>query len=399
MMPDSLCLSAWRRFPARRPILAISAAFLLFSVILAGCTLGPRQLKGNRLGYNVSIQKSDNEELLLNFVRLRYMEVPCFMQVSSVTSSFEYSLALEAQAQWSRGDFYTQFARRFINPLARGSYTESPTISYTPLAGEKFVSSLLTDVTPQRFWFLHRSGWEIDLLLNLLVRKLGPLHNPDPFEYQEEPKYLEEGRRFQQFAHLLREYLRRDDFSLVYPDPAEKLPYDLAMELRFRSAAEARLFESLLGTKLKLSPLPDGHLLGQIFLSTKAGFRKQEESNLEGPLLRLRFRNFVGVLVNLLNGVEIPPGELEQGIANRASPPARDPSLGTAHITVHCVGAFPEKSLVAIRYRGHCFFIADNDFASKRTFAFVSTLLALQSGEAKPTAPVLTLPVGGAGPR
>ena len=155
----------------------------------------------------------------------------------------------------------------------RGSYSESPTISYSPLAGEKFVSSLLTDVTPQRFWFLHRSGWEIDLLLDLLVRRIGPLHNPNSFEY-EKPQYLEEERKFQQFASLLREFQRRNDFSLVYPDPEEKAPYGLAMELRFRNAAEARSFESLLGTKLKLSTLPDGRLLGQIFLSTKGGFQK-----------------------------------------------------------------------------------------------------------------------------
>ncbi len=371
----------------------LPAVLLLLSPILLGCSIGPKQLKGNRLGYNVSIQKSDNEELLLNLVRLRYMEAPCFMQVSSVTASFEYSLALQAQSQWSKGDFYTQFPRRFLNPLARGSYTESPTISYSPLAGEKFVASLLTDVTPHRFWFLHRSGWEIDLLLDLLVRKLGPLYNPDPFEYQE-PKYVEEQRKFQQFAHLLREYVRRDDFSLVYPDPVEKLPYDLAMELRFRNPGEARSFESLLGTTLKLQPLPDGQLLGQIFLSTKAGFRKQQQSNLEGPLLRIRFRNFIGVLVNLLNGVETPAGEVANGVVRRAKAPAEDSTLATAHILVRCVAAFPEKSLVAIRYRGHCFYIADDDFVSKRTFAFVSTLLSLQSGEAKPTAPVLTLPVG-----
>ncbi|MEJ2069848.1 MAG: hypothetical protein P8X58_05475, partial [Syntrophobacterales bacterium] len=193
-------------------------------------SIGPRQLKGNRLSYNVSIQKSNNEELLLNLVRLRYMEIPSFMQVSSVTSSFEYSLALQAEGGWARGDEYTQFPRRFLNPLLRGGYVESPTISFTPLAGEKFVSQLLTDVTPQRFWFLHRSGWKIDLLLDLLVRRLGPLQNPNAFEYGK-PEYLKKERKFQQFAGLLREFLRRDDFSLVYPDPAEKLPYELAMEL------------------------------------------------------------------------------------------------------------------------------------------------------------------------
>ena len=35
----------------------------------------------------------------------------------------------------------------------------------SPLAGEKFVSQLLTDITPQRSRFLHRSGYgKFDLL-------------------------------------------------------------------------------------------------------------------------------------------------------------------------------------------------------------------------------------------
>ena len=86
-MPDPLGLSVWRRLSARRPILPLTTALLLLCLLVTGCSLGPRQLKGNRLGYNTSIQKSDNQELLLNLVRLRYMEVPNFMQVSSVTAS------------------------------------------------------------------------------------------------------------------------------------------------------------------------------------------------------------------------------------------------------------------------------------------------------------------------
>ena len=89
-MPNPPGLAVWRRLWARRPILPLNTTLLLLCLLVAGCSLGPRQLKGNRLGYNTSIQKSDNEELLLNLVRLRYMEVPCFMQVSSVTASFEY---------------------------------------------------------------------------------------------------------------------------------------------------------------------------------------------------------------------------------------------------------------------------------------------------------------------
>jgi hypothetical protein len=147
-VPDPLRLSAWCRLSARRLIKTLTAPLLLLCLILVGCTIGPRQLKGNRLSYNVSIQKSNNEELLLNLVRLRYMEIPSFMQVSSVASSFEYSLALQAEGGWARGDGYVDFPRRFLNPLLKGSYSESPTISFTPLAPDRRHSPAFLVPTP-----------------------------------------------------------------------------------------------------------------------------------------------------------------------------------------------------------------------------------------------------------
>ncbi|MDD5476414.1 MAG: hypothetical protein PHU03_07890, partial [Syntrophales bacterium] len=69
---------------------------ILFSVllmfILSGCSLGPRNLQGNRLDYNTTLQKSNNEELVLNLVRARYWEPPLFLQVGSVSASFGYSV-------------------------------------------------------------------------------------------------------------------------------------------------------------------------------------------------------------------------------------------------------------------------------------------------------------------
>ena len=129
------------------------------------------------------------------------------------------------------------------------------------------------------------------------------------------------------------------------PDPKRELPYELAMEFRFKNAGEARPFESLLETRLKLTPLPDGCLLGQIFLVRRRDCKKQQGSNLDGPLLRIRFRNFIGVLTDLTNGVEVPPSGAQQGIVQRVATAADDPSLGPGHIIVHCGAAFPGKTL------------------------------------------------------
>ncbi|WP_293688025.1 hypothetical protein [Thiolapillus sp.] len=48
----------------------------------------------------------------------------------------------------------------------------------------------------------------------------------------------------------------------------------------------------------------------------------------------------------------------------------------------------------AVHSRGSRFYIDDSDLESKSTFSLPGQLFALQSGQLKSTAPVLTLPVG-----
>ena len=55
----------------------------------------------------------------------------------------------------------------------------------------------------------------------------------------------------------------------------------------------------------------------------------------------------------------------------------------------------PLNAYVSIRYRNHWFYIEDNDLNSKSTFSLLVQLYDLQSGDAKGSAPVLTLPIGG----
>jgi len=53
----------------------------------------------------------------------------------------------------------------------------------------------------------------------------------------------------------------------------------------------------------------------------------------------------------------------------------------------------PDGAFVAIPYRDHWFYLADNDLESKSTFMLLAQLFRLQAGAAKSTAPALTIPV------
>lgn len=72
----------------------MKATPVLFAAALAatGCLrapLGPKTIPPARLNYNEAISRSWDEQLLLNLVRLRYRDNPLFVDVTSVSASYE----------------------------------------------------------------------------------------------------------------------------------------------------------------------------------------------------------------------------------------------------------------------------------------------------------------------
>ncbi|SVB94114.1 uncharacterized protein METZ01_LOCUS246968, partial [marine metagenome] len=56
---------------------AYSLVILVFAFATIGCLkVGPISLKSERSKFNQAIQKTNNEQLLLNLVRLKYRDTP-----------------------------------------------------------------------------------------------------------------------------------------------------------------------------------------------------------------------------------------------------------------------------------------------------------------------------------
>ena len=115
---------------AARPARA-AATTLLVIVAVTGCTqLGPGLIEAGRNEYNAAVVQTEDEQSLLNLVRLRYADNPYWLSVGSVTTQFSFSQG--ASAEIARD---TEFLRYGPRVGADVRYSETPTITYTPVSG------------------------------------------------------------------------------------------------------------------------------------------------------------------------------------------------------------------------------------------------------------------------
>jgi len=96
---------------------------ILIATWLIGChQVGPGSVRTSRSNYNIAIQQTSSEQLLLNLVRLRYRDTPYFMEVASVSTSFDFDALASASAS------LTESEGKIYGFGAGVGYTERPTI-------------------------------------------------------------------------------------------------------------------------------------------------------------------------------------------------------------------------------------------------------------------------------
>src|SRR5262245_25569242 len=144
---------------------------------LAGCkSIGPGTVARDRFEYSGSISESWKRQTLLNIVKLRYLDPPIFVDVGQIVAGYSLEGSLSAGGQIS--------SERAIqgNALLLGSsakFTDRPTITYTPLTGNKFVKGLMTPLQPESVFFTIQAGWPADGVLMAAVASINGLKNQE----------------------------------------------------------------------------------------------------------------------------------------------------------------------------------------------------------------------------
>jgi hypothetical protein len=135
-------------------------------------SIGPATIARDRFDYVSAISESWKDQMLLNIVKVRYADVPVFLEVASVISQYGLEGIIDFSAGWNVGVLGDS---QSIGGTAR--YAERPTITYTPLTGEKFTKSLLTPIPPPSLLFLLQSGWPVKFLFRTCVKSINDINN------------------------------------------------------------------------------------------------------------------------------------------------------------------------------------------------------------------------------
>lgn len=357
----------------------LGLGLLAVAVMLSGCTqLGPSLVRAGRNEYNVAVAQTNDEQTVLNLVRFRYADNPLYLQVDSVTTQFNFRQG--ADADLTRDADVQRYGWR-IGADVR--YSETPTISYTPVTGQQFVRNIITPMSFETFILLANTGISIDRLLRLTASRMNGLQNapeaegPTPAEV---PDYVE----FAPAAALLRELQKKDALRFRFRDPGtDTIP---AMFIRPDALEwpETRELRSLLGLEVT-KRFYDVHIIA------------------DKPS-----RDSIGIELRSLN-------RMAHFLSTAVEVPARDEEAGRVMITkdqngqrfdwsqvmdglfrVRSQAERPTDAAVAVRYRGAWFYIDDRVMDSKYTFRLMEQVGSILAGEIeKGPAPVITLPVGG----
>ena len=341
--------------------------------LLGGCAIvGPPSIRNGRAVYNNAINDTNNQQILQVVIRQRYAENSSLLAVNSVTANV--SVSTSAGFQFGFGN-ESNYSGNLVPFSAGAIYEENPTVSYTPVEGEKYLKQVTSPVSLSVLVSLCESAVEPGLLLMALVDRVNDIVNPDFLGHSVKPD-----PRFARFVELVTILERAQALNWVQ-NPRPELGFSAVIHhFKPDHYADVRELLRLLGISERLAEereivLPVSLAPGR---SSKTG-------------IVFTTRSVYKLLEIFSNAVDIPGEDVQSGAA--VAYPQAGP-LGK-HLHIHRSRTKPEHAYVAVEYRGWWFYIDSTDRSTKRFFHLLTVLWSVSIAESATNAqktPVLMLP-------
>jgi len=374
-------LERWRDLyrPEGQGLLRMGQALLLLAVLaMAGCgTIGPGTVTRDRFDYTEAVAESWKSQMLLNLVKMRYGDAPVFLDVGQIVAGYSFQRGASAFANASAFNSGPppHAAVGTFGATVQGTYNDSPTITYAPLAGERFARSLMMPIPPSAILNVIQAGFSVDLVLRLTVQSVNGVDNRLVRQQYVRPANPE-------FYVLLRD-LRRIQASGDIGVRLERVDKEETLNLAFRPNLAAAVESAGLNVA-KILGLDTAVREFRVVYGAVAANDKE---------IALLTRSIREVLVDLSSVISVP----EVHVAERRVGPTPGTEMGPEGpvpplVRIASSADRPGDAFVAVPYRGYWFSIDDRDMASKNLFSFIMFLFTFVETGTKEAAPILTIP-------
>lgn len=356
-----------------KPKIIHAVSCIGLALALSGChSIGPSTVATDRFDYSSAIADSWKQQTLLNIVKLRYVDLPVFVDVSSVVAGYSLQTSLGVG-----GTLSTEKAVQgnFFNGSGQAVYTDRPTITYTPLTGQKFLRGLVTPIEPKNIFFMLQSGYAADFVLALTVESLNGLHNRSATAgvvREADPEFI-------RVLQLMREVQVAGAVGMRVQENKDKTT--TAVMFFRRDNLPPEMLDKLSEIR-RLLKLPENQQQFNLVYSPVAG---------EDGELGVGSRSMLQIMAAMASYTDVPEADLKDG---RALPSLSDTNnvAASAPVQIKCSKDKPADAFAAVHYRDHWFWVDDRDWRTKRAFTAIMFLFTMAEDTGDEKLPLITIP-------
>jgi hypothetical protein len=359
------------RYPRRQDLLTVA---LVGAIGLTGCVhLGSKKVAVDRFDYSTAIADSWKQQTLLNIIKLRYLDLPVFVDVSSIVSGYSMVTGVNVNGVVSSE---TGAQGNFLGVGGTAVYTERPTITYVPMTGEKFLHGLIAPIDPKRIFTLVQSGYAADFILGLTVESLNGVRNRSTaggVVREADPEFI-------RALDLLRQVQAAGAFGMRIEE--DKAKGSTGVVFFRRDDVPPEIAEKGAEIRRLLKLLPDQ----QKFVLTYSPVRGADDE------LAVSSRSMIQIMQAFASRVDVPEAHIKDRSAWPAFENVPTGEGSQQNGRIHSGTQKPAAAYAAVRYRDHWFWVNNDDWQSKRALTAIMFFFTLAETGSPEKLPVVTIP-------
>jgi hypothetical protein len=326
----------------------------------------------DRFDYSATIADSWKQQMLLNIVKLRYVDLPVFVEVASIVSGYSLQTGVSVG-----GTVSTEKAVQgnFLTAGVQGVYTDRPTITYAPSTGQKFMHGLMEPIDPKSIFFMLQGGYAADFLLSMTVESLNGVRNRSTavgMMREADPDFL-------RAIALLHDVQAAGAFAMRVEE--DKVKSSTAVIL-FRSEDMPTDVLAKIVEIRRLLKLPAG---SQKFTLRYSPARGADDE------LTVNSRSMLQIMLAFSSYIDVP----EEHLRDHSALPAvaqTAAEIQQGAIGIHSSKERPTDAYVAVHYRDYWFWIGQGDLRTKRALIAVIFFFTLADTGGNEALPLITIP-------